>query len=295
MPPEEILLALDHLEAVALNAIASELQATFSKLIDQSEQLTKRGDIKGILELNQGLAVSLQRPIIDLWERGWSLGSTHAITDMQTAVPEALRLQSEGFDIGDDIKRAIANLFRLTTKTFRNVGAERAVQRRVLKLAGSFAKDTLDRAKADLLASIQPRQDTGAPISRQELLARLQSGLNVSKVRARAIARTETSTSYNRGRLSSYKDSKLVTHVQFMAIDDHRTSDICQSRAGMIIPIEDADAIAANTPALHVNCRSVLSPLMSVAPNYKRLTGDESRLYKNRKLVPLPKGWRTAS
>jgi SPP1 gp7 family putative phage head morphogenesis protein len=293
--PAHILPTLEHLETQATSTLNTDLENVFGRIVQQSDSLVSRKDIKSILELNQGLGVALQRPILALWEQGWLSGSEHAIAEMQNAVPQGMRSQAEQFDLGTDIKRAIRGLFQLTARTFRNLGAERAVQKRALKLAGNFSKDILDGVKADLLAAIMPQPDTGTPISREDLLKRLQGRLGVSKVRAGMIARTETTNAYNQGRLSSYRDSTLVTHLLFLSIHDHRTTDICQSRANMILPVEDKRAIALNTPPLHVQCRSVVSPLLSVNPRHQTWIEDESRLYFNRKLVPLPKGWRTAT
>jgi SPP1 gp7 family putative phage head morphogenesis protein len=290
-PASIILETMEALEQSALVNLTAELTATIDRAVVQSEAITAKGDIQAILTLNQGLGVALQRPIIQLWEQGWLTGSEHGITEMQAAVPA--QLKPDIFDLGSDIKKAIAHLFQLVPVTFRNLGAERAIQKRVLKLAGNFAKDTLDAVKADLLASVLPQKDTGNPISRPELLERLQGTLNVSRVRAQIIARTETTAAYNQGRLGSYRQSDLVTHILFMAISDDRTTAICRSRNGMIIPIGDTRAIAVNTPPCHIQCRSVLSPLLSVSPRAKRITQEEGRLYSDRDLESLPRGWRT--
>jgi SPP1 gp7 family putative phage head morphogenesis protein len=291
-PKPSILETMDVLEQSALANLTAELTTTIDRTIAQSDALTAKGDIQTILTLNQGLGVALQRPILQLWEQGWLTGSEHGITEMQSAVPN--QLKPETFNLGTDIKRAIAHLFQLVPVTFRNLGAERAIQKRVLKLAGNFAKDTLDTVKADLLASVLPQKDTGNPISRPELLERLQGTLKVSVVRAQMIARTETSTSYAQGRLSSFEQSDLVTHLLFMAIGDHRTTKICKSRSGMVVPKGDRVAVRAHTPSLHVNCRSTWSNLMpAINPRHRKIVEDASRLYSNRQLAPLPKGWRT--
>jgi SPP1 gp7 family putative phage head morphogenesis protein len=266
--PAHILPTLEHLETQATSTLNTDLQNFFDRIVQQSDSIVTRKDIQSVLTLNQGLSVALQRPILGLWEAGWLSGSEHAIAEMQDAVPQWMVTQAEQYDLGSDIKRAIRGevfaegsflpqnirrLFQLTARTFRNLRAERAVQKRALKLAGNFSKNILDGVKADLLAAIMPQPDTGNPIGREELLKRLQGRLGVSKVRARAIAVTEATNAYNQGRLSSFQDSKLVTHLLFLSIHDHRTTDICQSRANMIVPVQDKRAIVLNTPPLHVN------------------------------------------
>jgi SPP1 gp7 family putative phage head morphogenesis protein len=293
--PPHILPTLEHLETQAIAQLNPNLQAFFDRIILQSDTIVTRKDLKSVLELNQGLGVALQRPILALWESGWLSGSEHAIAEMQDAVPQGMRSQAEQFDLGSDVKRAIRSLFQLTARTFRNLGAERAVQKRALKLAGNFSKDILDGVKADLLAAIMPQPDTGNPISREDLLKRLQGRLGVSKVRAQIIARTETCASYSQGRLATFSESKLVTHLIFYSIGDHRRTDICLSRSGMIIPVGDSQAIAHNLPPCHYSCRSTIGNLMpEINSAHRKIVEDSSRDYRKRSLVPLPKGWRTS-
>ena len=289
--PSHILPALEHLEEQAAIALTAELDATLERIIQQAEQLITRKNVEGILDLNQGLGVGLQRPIMRLWEQGWLSGSEHALMEMREAVPESARLEVEQFRIPDEVAKLLRNLLQLTPASFRNLPAERAIQRRVLKLAGDFAKDTLAQVKTHLLAAIQVE-----PISRPVLLNRLQSTLNVARARAVTIARTETTNAYNQGRISTFTESRLVTHLIFYAIDDGRTTAICRSRAGMVIPITDKQAIARNIPPCHYSCRSTIGNLMpDLVPAHRRIVEDESRLWSNRKLVPLLKGWRTGA
>jgi SPP1 gp7 family putative phage head morphogenesis protein len=177
----------------------------------------------------------------------------------------------------------------LTRRTLINSPAREAVLNRAVQIAGGFGVDTINRLKQDLIASIVP-QDGGDPISRRELRERIVKTLEVSEARAEAIARTETTAAYNTGRVSTYKQSELVTHVRFLAITDSRVTDICASRNGLVIPIEESGEYA---PPLHVNCRSVLTPLMaSVSDRHRQMLEDERRNPANRNLVALPPGWR---
>jgi SPP1 gp7 family putative phage head morphogenesis protein len=293
--PPHILPTLDRLEAQAAASMLAELDGTIRRILQQSDRLLTSQDIKGILDLNQGLGIALQRPIVQLWEFAWLQGSEHAILEMQDAIPASAKRQVESYNLTDEIARLVRELLRFTPQTFRNLPAERSIQQRVLKLAGGFAKDTLDAVKAHLLSAIAPQPETGNPISRDELLKRLQSTVNVSRARAQTIARTEVGAAYNRGRLSTFSESKLVTHLIFYAIDDKRTTSICQSRAGMILPVEDKKAIAHNLPPCHYSCRSTIGSLMpQINEMHRKIVEDKSRFYSSRKLVPLLSGWRSA-
>lgn len=290
--PPHILPAIAHLEERAAKALIAELDGTITRILNQGDRAITRKDIQGILDLNQGLGIALQRPIMNLWEQSWLQGSEHAILEMQDAVPESAKRQVESYKLTEAIAKLVRELLQFTPQTFRNLPAERSIQGRVLKLSGNFARDTLDRVKADLLAAIQPQPDTGNPISRDTLLKRLQGTLNVSRARADTIARTETTNSYNGGRLSIYDESALCTHVLFLGIFDARQTEICQSRNGMWILKSDRAAVKVNTPALHFRCRSVLSALLpQLVPAHQKIIEDASRDYRGRKLAPLMAGW----
>lgn len=81
-----------------------------------------------------------------------------------------------------------------------------------------------------------------------------------AKARLENIARTESVSAYNQGRLTAFKSNSLVVAVQFAAILDSRTTKICRARDGMIMRMED-ERLPSNTPPLHFMCRSTLVPV----------------------------------
>ena len=56
------------------------------------------------------------------------------------------------------------------------------------------------------------------------------------------------------------KSNDNVIGVEFSAIMDDRTTEICSSRHGLVMRLDDA-RLAENTPPCHVNCRSMLLAL----------------------------------
>lgn len=81
-----------------------------------------------------------------------------------------------------------------------------------------------------------------------------------SKLRLENIARTESVSAYNQGRLTAFRSNRYVVAVQFASILDSRTTKICRARDGMIMRMED-DRLPANTPPLHFMCRSTIVPV----------------------------------
>lgn len=127
-----------------------------------------------------------------------------------------------------------------------------------------------------------------AGAARPEAEAAVEELLNSTKERAALITTTETTYSYNRGRLAGYRENR-VDYVRFSAIRDHRTSPICNSRHGLLMKMDDP-GLGANTPPLHGRCRSVLDPVYSA---YQ----PELIVVKNldwSHVAELPKGWKAA-
>lgn len=115
----------------------------------------------------------------------------------------------------------------------------------------------------DLDAKVQEviSQSLAEGVNQREIMKRLAKVFPAfGKARLENIARTETASAYNAGRLATLKQSALVAAVQFTAIVDDRTTEICQTRDGRIILINNPDLLA-NTPPLHFQCRSTIVPV----------------------------------
>jgi SPP1 gp7 family putative phage head morphogenesis protein len=306
IPATQIIGAMEGTSNTASNSLVLELTDATKRLLQRAEPLLEAEDTQGILALDWGLNLRLQPSLNELWRQGWRDGEQQGVQSMLAAVPaqavvEAVGTQTNAvstYRLSQRILQAIRALLGIQRnpapdQDFGGLpAAARSIQRRNIRLAGDFSQDQLNRLKSDLVASILPQPDTGDPISRPELLRRIEKTLNVGRSRAKNIARTETTSAYNHGRLASFRKSSLVTHVRFLAITDDRTTDICRSRNGMLIPIDDARAIAANSPPLHYFCRSVLSNVMpAVNPEHQKMVDDPKRDPNNRQLVPLLEGW----
>lgn len=89
----------------------------------------------------------------------------------------------------------------------------------------------------------------------EELARRIERVWGTGRVRARRLARTETSEVYNQGHLRAYENSGVVKYVEFIATLDERTSPICSALHGTVWPVGSPDI---QRPPLHFNCRSRL-------------------------------------
>lgn len=133
----------------------------------------------------------------------------------------------------------------------------------VNKWTSYFGADYYQDKTSDVVKVLDNSIKSGATIEdTMEALSRYLTGPGFNTFRLETIARTNSTTAFNQGRLTEfYSEKDLVAGFEFSAIMDERTTDICIERHGKIIPIEALDIVQMNTPPLHYNCRSVLLPL----------------------------------
>ena len=137
-----------------------------------------------------------------------------------------------------------------------------------VKLAGNFSKDQLSYTQEILKRGIAEGR------TQKETMKLLSEKFpDFSKHRLQNIVRTESGRMYNHGRLTTfYANRDAVEGVRFSAIMDRRTSEICSSRHGLVLSLDEQDEIAANSPPLHFQCRSVWIPVSlfsSKKPNFE--------------------------
>ena len=75
------------------------------------------------------------------------------------------------------------------------------------------------------------------------------------------VIRTNTMTAFNGGALSFYRTAPNVEGLQFSAILDKRTTEVCSFLHGSTFPKNDPSLSSMNPP-LHFMCRSVLVPVL---------------------------------
>lgn len=123
------------------------------------------------------------------------------------------------------------------------------------KLAGVLEKDILEKVRGVVRESMF----TGSTLKqRMEALREADPKIRaMGKHRVEAIARTEVTRADSMGRLIDMKSNPDVLGVEFSAILDDRTTDMCQARHGLVMRMDDP-RLLYNTPPIHVRCRSLL-------------------------------------
>lgn len=82
----------------------------------------------------------------------------------------------------------------------------------------------------------------------------------MTDARIETIARTEITRADSMGRLIEMKGNDDVIGVEFSAIMDDRTTEMCTERHGLVMRLDDP-RLPENTPPLHFQCRSLLLSL----------------------------------
>lgn len=177
-------------------------------------------------------------------------------------------------------RRKLADLPKIVFtagKDFTPQDAIKVLQNRAIALAGDVENEATAGIKSVLLKHLTGELTRAQ--AEQQIADLLKSNMN----RASLIVTTETTYAYNHGRLMQYR-SNGVDYVQYRAVMDGRTCQICASRNGLVAPI---DEIGADTPPVHGRCRCVLSPVFS---SLQPQTMTPKALdWSN--VAPLPKGW----
>lgn len=311
LPEKRITGDLDLIETAASTQLQRLLYAEAQKVIAGLKGAIARGDTGAIVDAKWNALPKMQRSLWALWTSGWGLGRTHAGEEIGI-LTENVYSRKRKFNAAnvialfakkDESVRYRESLgggsFRPPTLvSIRNTQAETAIRDRINRLSQDVTSQEFQRIKQHILAAATPQADTGEPIDRRELEKRINNDLGEKasrfKGRAETIARTELAFAYNTGRLQTYKDSGLVESLIFYAIRDERVCPICSSRNGLVIPLSDAQAIAANFVPCHPKCRCTISPVLS-NPKGRRLQQDPNRQIQNRQLVPAPAKWMTAA
>ena len=273
---------LNKIEKASASNLRFLLQKAAQKLTKKLESAIALRDVNAINSSSWNVLPELSRSLWGLWLLGWGQGTNNGIAEIKA-------LDKAEFDQGSAGVR-----YRAIT----NPNAETAIKDRINQLAIDINNSEFDRIKQHLLAAVTPQNEDGQPIDRLELTRRINNELGEKssrfKNRAETIARTELTFAYNAGRLQSYRDSGLVESVMYMSLEDNRRCEICSSRQGLVIPLVDFRAIAANTPPLHPSCRCVLSPILA-DPKGRRLQQESDLQNENRSIVPAPKVWMSAA
>jgi SPP1 gp7 family putative phage head morphogenesis protein len=274
--------------------LQKELHAAALQAVKTLDKAIAKKDLGAINKFQWSAVPALSKALWGVWVSAWNLGGEHADGELNKKTKQLTRFSNDQNNIvyfdgeQENVRRA----------SIRNTPAENAIRERVNKLASDVSNSEWQRIKSHIIDSISPPAGQENPISRTELISRINTELggkaNRFANRAEGIARTETTFAYNAGRLDTYQRSGLVYAVQYMAISDDRTCEICLSCNGLVVLLSDVAAIARIMPPRHSRCRCVITGLLDT-PGDREQADDPDNLEENRTIVPSPPAWATAA
>lgn len=245
-----IVKTLDNHEADIKGRLRDAIKSTQEQVIKKINGSYNK-DAYGLIEnLKLGNAAQLRRAVEDLIDGAFNQGRTSiAPQKFRDSLPgveakEALRwLRAQKISVSGILSdRLLSEIRRALLESIR---------------AGDTTQDAVERVKSVLLAyTADPERD-------------VKNKLPLKPWALETIVRTNTTQAYNMGRIVELRRNPLVAGVQYSAIIDERTTEVCQHLDGKVFKAGDSD-LDALTPPNHYNCRSLLVPIMiDEAPDEK--------------------------
>lgn len=268
-PEKEIEKQLDSIELPAIQLFNKTYDRALNNAVNQLSDAIAKKDEKKIKNYKWSLGIGLSNNLWAEWQLGWQNGANIANKELGgKSIAEFSQPEAESAII-------------------RNRPAEEAIRSRINTLASDVSNSEWEDIRGAILDSIQPQSATQSPISRRELIGRINEVLGDKKDRfknrAENIARTELTFAYNAGRLDSYVRSGLVAGVKFLSIFDDRRCEICKSRHGIVVALDDYETLARLVIPVHPRCRCVWSPILK--EKFDKVSVQPGRKIKDRRLL----------
>lgn len=125
------------------------------------------------------------------------------------------------------------------------------------KLAGKQAEDLERILRNSVITHLNENPDTSIGELRNVIRNKTK---DFTKSRGSITAETEANRVTNQVRLEAFRKSGVIKAVRFTAVLDKRTTVMCRTRHGTIIPLKSTQ-LPSYTPPLHPRCRSYLIPI----------------------------------
>ncbi len=245
-PEKTIATELEKIESPSTKLFIQTFDRAIDAAVTQLQSAIANKDPEAVQKYKWNLNIGLANNIFGEWLLGWQTGSERGRSEVAS-----YRIQRTGVEQGRETrpltpdKTSEFNQPEPQSDILRNRLAEAAIKARVNTLAKDVSDSEWQEIKGIILDAIKPTSPTENPISRKELLKRINEQLGERKTRfknrAERIARTELTFAYNAGRLDSYVRSGLVAGVRYQTIFDERRCPICASRQGIVVSLDDIE------------------------------------------------------
>ena len=232
-----------------------------TRLVKQAEQESSLGTLEAPLDFPAKFTTKLVRTLREAYAQGYWLNRLY-VEDLKNGGKYRGRVKlSDESDIEGLMDLLRGFIEGGHSDEWYSVIPQSAIdwlEGYVPSLAGVVSGAVLEGVQKVMLDSLQ-----GGMTLQERMKALRESAAELDVMSGRrieSIARTEITRADTLGRLSSMKANEDVIGVEFSAIMDDRTTEICSSRHGLVMRLDDP-RLPENTPPLHVNCRSMLLSL----------------------------------
>ncbi len=244
--------------AQVLGVAAGELTRELLGRLPVVDDLNEIAESIPKLKLDSKLMNKFQRSVSKILSNGWELGLRHAKDEIDKA-------KQERFSKRHDRERVTMigeELFDLKSFTITGKFTDDALNT-IKQLLINGAKN--GKSTDQVIEEIYTRFAQDGMIDKEFVEQALGHSLDVTNPQARleTIVRTNTFEAINEARYAYFTDPALggfVEALEYSAILDSRTTEICEELDGHVHPADD-DFWTTYSPPNHFNCRSILIPV----------------------------------
>ena len=189
--------------------------------------------------------------------------------DVQNVIKEFLR---SAYALGEKTLRSeLPRRFAASGPSFVPTDALRYLNEKAVQISGAMKDRLLAEAKVILMNAIKIGEPQAQTIAKLKAIfdpylgdpTVLKDGEPLTSWALATVVRTNTTDAFNQGRLVMARDpaiAKYMRGMEFSAVMDDRTTQVCASLDGKIIEMGEPD-LSRLAPPLHFNCRSILVPV----------------------------------
>ncbi len=231
------------------------------RLIKQAVKGSSSGSIENVSEVSPEFTERIRRTLREAYAQGWWLNHLY-VKELEAAYTGRQyrgRITLADMPTDDELREILTDFMNDDDLgEWESVIPQAAIdwlENYTPTLAGNLSNSVLEGVREVISNSLQ----TGSTLQERMKALRESAGelSRMSNARIESIARTEITRADTLGRLSSMKSNDDVIGVEFSAVMDDRTTEMCQSRHGLVMRLDDP-RLPENTPPCHVRCRSVL-------------------------------------
>ena len=233
------------------------------KLIKRAEQESSSGYIENPPEIPSEFTQRLSKTLREAYTQGWWLNHLYVL-ELEAAYTGRRyrgRITLADMPTDEELREILEDFMNYEDLgEWESVIPQAAIdwlENYTPTLAGNLSNSVLEGVREVIRNSLQ----TGSTLQ-ERMKALRESASEFSRMtdaRIESIARTEITRADTLGRLSSMKNNDDVIGVEFSAVMDDRTTEMCQSRHGLVMRLDDP-RLPENTPPIHPRCRSLLLP-----------------------------------